>query len=107
MNEAGNTYCDPFMGDVPGVAYIAAYQLFVASGGQHVCNTMRRNSPACWLYSSDKEWTLALVTAYYYHSEFYYLLDNPVCVKDTINQNYWHASAVCVAALCGALLYLS
>lgn len=105
FNPSAKKYCDVFMGDPAGVAYIAAYNEFVANGGMDVCNTVARYDTQCWDVSIGTNWGMKLLMA---KIQFFFtpmLVDNDDCIKNTLTAYYWHLNGVVLAI--GSLLFLN
>ena len=100
-NPYGFSYCAVSMGDAPGLKYIEAFRKFVSFGGMAKCNTRSRYDLDCWIMSVNETWGMDFISAYLnfeYHPLF---LNNDDCIKDTLNQNYWHLSASWIAVAVG------
>ena len=84
-NANGYSYCSPFLGDAPGVAYIAQWIKALASS-QGTCNTARRYSFACLSLIGQ---LLPTTQASYLYHNFANVQGNDNCIKYTFTRAYW------------------
>lgn len=84
-NANGTAFCNPFNGDLPGVAYYLSWKNALnASVG--VCNTLRRFSSECL----QKTGFLAKITSTSWNFLFYpQIQNNDPCVEETVNYEYY------------------
>ncbi|OMJ75904.1 hypothetical protein SteCoe_24844 [Stentor coeruleus] len=91
-NPNGNSYCQPFLGDPPGIAFMTFIKTFLGKSGPiNLCQTTRRYSKDCYqIYANH---TNTMFNVWYLDflnfTSFPYLIDNDQCVKDMINVDFW------------------
>jgi hypothetical protein len=86
-NNEGNSYCQPFLGDAPGVALLKLMKKhYKLGGGVEKCNSARRFSDDCYSgFETNYTWT------YLNYTMFPMLVGNDYCVKQVYTSAYWSA----------------
>ena len=84
INPFGQSYCEPFLGDLPGKNMIATWNAALKLAGK--CNTARRSSDACMkmigLYKNTTQATLGFYSYSLYQN-------NDECIKSILTDDYW------------------
>ena len=85
-NNQGLSYCNPFLGDAPGIAYLKEMKKYYKAGGAvNSCQTTRRFSPDCYAsFSSTFE------SVYLNFTQMPLFLGNDQCVKSVYTAYYWN-----------------
>ena len=103
VNPDGQSYCQAFAGDAPGLAFTKTLKGLTTGGKLAGCNTVRRFEDHCWK-SVDAEEYAELEQAKYYYVDYPKLISNDDCVKQTWTQYYWSPNMALGIALSLALL---
>ena len=84
-NNKGSSYCQPFLGDEPGVAYLKMLKKhYKLGGGVEKCNSARRFSEDCYSgFEKNFTWT------YLNYTMFPMLVNNDQCVRAVYTWAYW------------------
>ncbi|OMJ91427.1 hypothetical protein SteCoe_6007 [Stentor coeruleus] len=91
FNNNGTSYCTPFLGDAPGVAYLKNLKTIFASSAINQCQTTRRFSQDCFGIVAK---ALGANANIWYASElnftmYPYYIGNDNCVKQVYTNNFW------------------
>jgi hypothetical protein len=89
INPYASSYCQPFIGDVPGLAYLQALKDFISQGYTMQCNTVRRFTQQCWDLFSGNQAYKSLKTAKFYYENYPKLINNDICIESTIFPDYY------------------
>ena len=91
-NPSGSSYCNPFIGDAPGISFLNATMKFFAKNGPiGQCQTTRRFSKDCWdlvaksMGVNPNVWYSQFLNYTY----FPYLQNNDECVKAVYTAPFW------------------
>lgn len=89
LNSEAKSYCLPFPGDSIGREYFTLLKQWVDSRSVLKCNTSRRFAVHCM----KSYWNQCKLIEYIYRAYRYQffptLIDNPVCVEQSLTQDYW------------------
>ena len=84
VNALGHGYCQPFLGDPPGVQMIATWRSALAAA--RMCNTARRTSDGCLKNAKVYQ---GVFLAVYYYENYAQLQMNDDCIKRAFFNDYW------------------
>lgn len=85
-NNEGLSYCQPFLGDAPGVTYLKELKkYFKSTGSVNLCQTTRRFSTDCFV-----NFGLNFTAAYLNFTNMPLYLNNDQCVKTVYTSKFWY-----------------
>lgn len=89
MNPNGKSYCLPFPGDSIGKEYFHLLDQWINSHSIHKCNTARRFALHCMNSHWKQCHLLEYIYRVYRYQFFPTIIDNPICVEQSLTQDYW------------------
>jgi hypothetical protein len=89
INEKGKSFCLAFPADVVGKDFYRLLGRWVKSKSIQNCNSERRFSLQCMLSNWDACSVLEFLYKDYRFRSFPNIIDNPICVEQSLTQDYW------------------
>jgi hypothetical protein len=93
FNAAGNSYCSPFIGDLPGVTMIFSWINALKLAGN--CNTARRGSDGCMRMVKKLQNVTQATLGFHNYARY---VTNDLCVKFIYNYQYWFGNGKILVA---------
>ena len=85
-NNQGLSYCQPFLGDAPGIAYLKELKKYYKSTGTvNLCHSTRRFSLDCYANFGQN-----FTAAYLNFTNMPLYLNNDQCVKTVYTSEFWN-----------------
>jgi hypothetical protein len=81
VNKYAASYCQPFIGDLQGAAFMNSFKEFLKTGLVEQCNTARRYTEPCWKLFNGNKFYLAMIADKFTFDNYPKLQNNDYCVQ--------------------------